>query len=112
MCFKSFGRQSSPQRRPLPPPQQFATQVTDSELLHWGTDLQNMIMTDHVEQSTEVFIKFWQSSVGQSSHPTAKLFRLVGTLRSGRIQGLSANLVNGHLAGSRNKHFFSPLDGC
>ena len=34
------------------------------------------------------------------------------TLSMGRIQGLSATLVSGHLAGRRNKHFHSSLDGC
>ena len=34
------------------------------------------------------------------------------TVSMGRIQGLSATLVSSHLTGSRNKHFFSPLDGC
>ena len=41
------------------------------------------------------------------------LFHELGiTLSMGRIQGLSATLVSSHLAGSRNKHFYSPLDGC
>ena len=34
------------------------------------------------------------------------------TVSMGRIQGLSATLVSGHLAGSGNKHFYSLLDGC
>ena len=33
------------------------------------------------------------------------------TVSMGRIQGLSATLVSSHLAGSRNKQFYSPLDG-
>ena len=33
------------------------------------------------------------------------------TLRSGRIEGLSATPFSSHLAESRNKHFDSPLDG-
>ena len=34
------------------------------------------------------------------------------TLRLGRIQGLYATPFSSHLAGIRNKHFYSPLDGC
>ena len=37
------------------------------------------------------------------------------TLRSGRIQGLSATLVRGHIqcvVGSWNKYFYSLLEGC
>ena len=33
-------------------------------------------------------------------------------MSEGRIQGLSATLLRSHLAGSRNKEFYSPLDGC
>ena len=33
------------------------------------------------------------------------------TVSMDRIQGLSAALVSSHLAGSRNKHFYAPLDG-
>ena len=42
------------------------------------------------------------------THTTQNIWH---TLRSRRIQGLSAALVRGHLAGSRNKHFYSLLDG-
>ena len=37
--------------------------------------------------------------------------RLTNTVSMDRIQGLSATLVSSHLAGSRNKHFYAPLDG-
>ena len=36
---------------------------------------------------------------------------MLTTVSRGRIQGLSAALVSSHLAGSGNKHLYSPLDG-
>ena len=42
---------------------------------------------------------------------STKIFISGYTVSMSRIQGLSATLVSGHLAGSKNKHFYSLLDG-
>ena len=47
----------------------------------------------------------------QSTDDQTESVSRYSTMRSGRVQSLSATPVSAHLEGSRYNHFYSPLDG-